>query len=500
MMMQNSSYPVASASTSISAYAGSHADPVTAARTSPVVQGTACIVTCHNYGRFLAQCLESCVSQSVPFASIVLVDDASSDETAEIAARFADRGVRYVRGEWRNYSQARMAGLAASPRTSFLLFVDADNFLTRTYHEQLRSEMTAPNVGAVYGHILQFDHSGPLGLSPSVGPFDPAKLRHSNFADACSLVRREAFDQVGGWKENSFLTDWMLWLDMTRHGWKLRHVPGAILNYRIHPDQMSQVRYGNWDLHVAPIRQSCMVAIVTLFSGREWALDPYFEFLREIDWNRENLHVVALDNSNDPEFSRDLKMRLAECGLAFSYAADRSQALPDVDASEFAASREHRSANAYTLASHLARLYAVARQHVPSGADFVWSVEDDIQPPKDALHELCKGLLRQPVAGAISGCARSRFEDQWILWQNGRALTRPLKAGEYIPVDATGFYCTLMRRAVFESIAFRPTRDWSTKNCAYDWAAVHDIIQSGSRVFAAGSVRCRHWQADGTWV
>jgi glycosyltransferase involved in cell wall biosynthesis len=481
----------------VTSYAGSQPD-IVAKIATPRYEGTACIITCHNYGRFLAQCIESCLNQTEPFESIVVVDDASNDDTAAITQQYAARGVRYLRGEWKDYGDSRMAGLAAAPRTPFVLFVDADNSLTRTYHQQLRGAMTEPNVGAVYGQILHFDTTGVLGLSPNVKDFDHDSLRQGNFADACSLVRREAFDQVGGWKRRDFLTDWMMWLDMTRLGWQLRHVPDAILNYRIHGAQMSNVRYGNWDLHVAPMRQSCMIAIVTLFSGRDWALDRHFEWLSKLDWKRENLHIVALDNSNDPEFSRALKAHLVDCGLAFSYVADHSQALEEISAADFAGSREHRSTNSYTLAAHLARLYAIARQHVPTGADFIWSVEDDIEPPADALHHLCKGLFRYPKAGAITGCARSRFEDQWILWRDGNAFTEPPKDGDYTRVDATGFYCTLVRRPVFEAIAFRPTRDWSLKNCAYDWAAMHDIVQSGWQVLASGSVRCRHWQADGS--
>jgi len=482
--------------TVVDSYAGSQPE-ITAQVATPRYEGTACIITCHNYGRFLAQCLDSCLNQTLPFESIVVVDDSSTDDTAAVAQRFAARGVRYVRGEWKDYGAARMAGLAASPRTPLLLFVDADNSLSLTYHEQLHAAMNEPNIAAAYGQLLQFDETGTLGFSKSVREFDHASLRRRNLADACSLIRREAFDQAGGWKSCSFLTDWMMWLEMTRLGWRLQHVPGALLNYRLHGAQMSNRRAGNYDLHVMPLRESCMIAVVTLFSGRRWALDRHFEWLSQLDWKRENLHFVALDNSNDPEFSRALKARLADCGLAFSYVADRSSALADIDAASFAGSRQHRSENSYALAAHLARLYAVARQHVPSGADFIWSVEDDIEPPADALHHLCKGMFRFQNAGAITGCARSRFEDQWILWRDGNAFSEPPAVGDYTSVDATGFYCTLVRRSVFDAIAFRPTRDWSLKNCAYDWAAMHDIVQSGWEVLASGSVRCKHWQADG---
>jgi cellulose synthase/poly-beta-1,6-N-acetylglucosamine synthase-like glycosyltransferase len=85
--------------------------------------GTACVVTCHNYGRFLRKCLASILAQSLPFEHIMVVDDASTDDTPRIVAEHGGREVRYLRGEWRHFTTARRAGLATLPRTRFLLFV-----------------------------------------------------------------------------------------------------------------------------------------------------------------------------------------------------------------------------------------------------------------------------------------------------------------------------------------------------------------------------------------
>src|SRR4051794_36145380 len=63
------------------AYAGSQGE-VTMSSMAARYQGTACIITSHNYGHFLAECLESCISQTVPFESVIVVDDASDDDTA----------------------------------------------------------------------------------------------------------------------------------------------------------------------------------------------------------------------------------------------------------------------------------------------------------------------------------------------------------------------------------------------------------------------------------
>ena len=66
----------------------------------------AVIVPCHNYGRFLRECLESIVAQTTKPAHILVVDDASTDNTPEVAAEFAGRGVGYLRVDFRDASRA----------------------------------------------------------------------------------------------------------------------------------------------------------------------------------------------------------------------------------------------------------------------------------------------------------------------------------------------------------------------------------------------------------
>ncbi len=60
------------------------------------------VVTCHNYGRYLRECLESVLAQDRPADEIIVVDDASTDDTPAIAAEYAPFGVRYERVDFRD--------------------------------------------------------------------------------------------------------------------------------------------------------------------------------------------------------------------------------------------------------------------------------------------------------------------------------------------------------------------------------------------------------------
>ena len=84
------------------------------------------IVPCYNYGRFLAQALDSVRAQDYPAVEIVVVDDGSTDDTAAVAARYPE--AVYVRQENQGLSAARNAGIRAS-RGAYLVFLDADDWL-----------------------------------------------------------------------------------------------------------------------------------------------------------------------------------------------------------------------------------------------------------------------------------------------------------------------------------------------------------------------------------
>jgi hypothetical protein len=473
------------------------------------VQETACIVTCHDYARYLPECLDSILAQSLPFAHVIVVDDASTDNTPAVCKRYARRGVRTLRTEFRDVALARNAGVDALPRTPFLLFVDADNVLPEDYHELLAKRLEGDwQCGAAYGHLWYIDDRGQKGqLSPHVREYDFEALRRQNFADTCALIRREAFDLAGRWQSNPFgLQDWQLWLRITAHGWRMAWAPEAMLRYRIHDQRMSRARAGNFRCHQEAVAAAQTLALVTIWSGREWSLPIRERWLQALEWPKESIHLVAVDNSGSPAFGKKLKRHLADSGCAFTYLQDTQRAVAGVASHRLAASAEERTQHAHAMAQHLARLYGRAQAALPTGADLVFSVEDDIEPSADVLAPLCEGLQRNASAAAVAAVVRSRFvPGRVIAWE---CLSVPMAIrwagsapapGKLKPVVGSHFGCTLFRREAFDKIVFRPSIDWSLEHAAYDWAAAYDLALEGYTWWLAGA-DCRHWNGPEEWV
>jgi glycosyltransferase involved in cell wall biosynthesis len=86
------------------------------------------VISNYNYGRFVAEAIESALNQSYANVEIIVVDDGSTDQSREVIERFGDR-IRAIFTEHRGQCACINTGFAAS-RGDVLLFLDADDCLS----------------------------------------------------------------------------------------------------------------------------------------------------------------------------------------------------------------------------------------------------------------------------------------------------------------------------------------------------------------------------------
>lgn len=220
------------------------------------------VITCHNYGRYLRECLESVLAQQRPADEIVVVDDASTDDTPAVAAHYAGRGIRYERVEFRSATSSYNHGIATTTG-DLIAFVDADNALTPRFLDTLAGALEVDaGLGFAYSDrywtgeatIAAWQDVGamPGAVFPSFPP-DLAMLVHQNFIDTMSLVRRAAVAQVGGFREMPILWDYQLWLAILECGWRPCYVPVPLYHYRVHT--------GNMIVATRPQHRGCYLTI-----------------------------------------------------------------------------------------------------------------------------------------------------------------------------------------------------------------------------------------------
>lgn len=170
------------------------------------------VIPTHNRAELLHEAIESALDQHAAGelfnTEIVVVDDASTDETAEVVASYP--GLRYVRLDAnRGVSAARNAGIRASTGTYIGLLDDDDLWLPQKLRRQVPVLERHREVGVVYGRFYRRSRRIKTAevLFPDVRyarsgwvfPFIAGGYTTFHFVSA--LIRRDAFDTVGDFDE-----------------------------------------------------------------------------------------------------------------------------------------------------------------------------------------------------------------------------------------------------------------------------------------------------------
>ncbi|MGA9315628.1 MAG: glycosyltransferase family A protein [Solirubrobacteraceae bacterium] len=190
------------------------------------------VVTCFNYGAFLAESVHSALAQEGGEPRVIVVDDGSTDEqTLEELERLPPR-VELVRQTNAGVAAARNAALSFL-QTPYALVLDADDRLAEGALSRLRTPLREdPKLGFSYGAIRFFGSwEGVMKLPP----YDPYRLLYRHNIGLTALMRRELVQDVGGY-DPAFggYEDWEFWLHALACGWRGARVNEVTYLYRRH--------------------------------------------------------------------------------------------------------------------------------------------------------------------------------------------------------------------------------------------------------------------------
>ncbi len=199
------------------------------------------ILPTYNRKKFLAASLESCIRQTELGLEIIVVDDASSDETSkyleEMAKQYAS--VKVLRHEVNQGLPTSLNDGLSLARGEFLTWTSDDNLYESNAIASLLSEIKNSEADIVYTDIsLIDDHGNPVGRQNSR---DSRFLFLTNIIGACFLFRRRVWDTVGPYRaEVSLIEDYDFWLRAKAAGFGFKHVSGCFYQYRLHSNSLTE--------------------------------------------------------------------------------------------------------------------------------------------------------------------------------------------------------------------------------------------------------------------
>jgi GT2 family glycosyltransferase len=206
-------------------------------------------ISLYNYGERINEALESARAQSHQALELVVVDDHSNDDGPELVQQWLERHrQRFARAVLIRHGQN--AGLAAARNTAFkaastpwCFVLDADNqLLPHAMELCLRIAVDSDAETAVVHPLVE--------VIAEAGRMDPrcllagmswqnSQFRHGNIVDAMALVRRSAWEAVGGFTHiPGGWEDFDFWCKLIDAGWTGVLCPQRLAIYRSHGQSM----------------------------------------------------------------------------------------------------------------------------------------------------------------------------------------------------------------------------------------------------------------------
>jgi glycosyltransferase involved in cell wall biosynthesis len=196
------------------------------------------IVPSYNGAAFLSEALDSIFAQDPAPDEVILVDDGSTDSTAEIAAGYGSR-VLYHRQPRAGAGAARNTGVRLA-RGGYIGFLDSDDLWPagslRVRSDALLADAEAACVTGLIEHFAT-DQNGTAKQRFRLPDVRPARQL------SAMLIRRPVFDRIGGFDETGRLGDAIDWVArLSDHGLGVLTLDRLVLRRRIHGHNMGVLR------------------------------------------------------------------------------------------------------------------------------------------------------------------------------------------------------------------------------------------------------------------
>ena len=260
------------------------------------------VIPCHDLGAFLDEAVASCLLQTFEDFEILIVDDGSTDPaTCALLDDYRRPKTRLVRTANRGLAKTRNTG-AVETTGELLCFLDADDRLHPTFFEKAIAALDTDPALAFAGCWIEAFGDETWTYRPTVCDL-PTVLAECTVATP-ALVRRAAFDAVGGFDEGMPAQgdeDWDFWIHLLVEGFRGTILPEVLFEYRRRRGSMVE------DCYYTDTHLELMEYLFRKYAAHyEKYLDAVLELKRrEIDEHRENLSHL------EEHLRGDLEPRLA---------------------------------------------------------------------------------------------------------------------------------------------------------------------------------------------
>ena len=177
------------------------------------------IIPCYNCERFIYDTLLSVVEQTYNNLEIIVIDDGSTDKSAEIIHSFKDTRIRYYYQKNKGHFNARNKGMELS-KGEYIAFLDSDdiwynNKLEKQYELLIKYDIVYCDYITINedNQIIKFDNNNPFVDKSNMDNLKKSLLMGNIVLGSLSAVvlKKEVINKVGGFRNYIVGEDWELW-------------------------------------------------------------------------------------------------------------------------------------------------------------------------------------------------------------------------------------------------------------------------------------------------
>lgn len=214
------------------------------------------IITCYNYGEYLDEALDSVLNSLYDNFEIILVDDGSTDAyTIEKIKEIENKNInnlKIIRQENSGVSISRNNGFKSSTG-DYIVFLDADDKIDKKYIPKCVDILDSKeNIDFVYTNSIFFNENKKKKIFNLKYNFYSLLFR--NYIPITSMIRREAFLSIGGYKKCSY-EDWELYINLGKNNFNGYNLKEYLFFYRVHNNSKQKKDDNNKELNIKEIQK-----------------------------------------------------------------------------------------------------------------------------------------------------------------------------------------------------------------------------------------------------
>ena len=219
------------------------------------------VVVSYNHSKYIIECLDSVGKQTYKNWELIVVDDASTDNSVEVYNKWLEenniKAIKIYNTQNKGFVKTLNTCIPYCTGKYIKLFA-ADDVM----HEDLLSKCVSKfedegeDLGVIFSNAQFINEKLEQFLHPDTSKVPDGWifeiLMGGNFITALTvMVKTEVYKKVGDYDENIWIEDWEFWLRTAQY-FRFAYIPKSLAYYRIHSSNVSsdktKMAKGEWDI------------------------------------------------------------------------------------------------------------------------------------------------------------------------------------------------------------------------------------------------------------